>query len=323
MVSNEVDADHFGPDGVESTGEKCEIKIWLKRHRKDGKQEVTSKLRLEDTDIDDKLDEGLHYALIASKTFDEKNLLQESRLQVNSPHLLKVFRELVKSYPTVPSDFESPFEMEKPFHLLFHYWEKLDERRRNTDDDSERMHLNLLFSFMKVELGHDKTQCDNMIRKRSITFKRLWTIFRPGELQYTIEDGHPWLMRCQKTAYEETTSRGKFLEVHCTYTDYDGKDVGEARRVIVIFQKRNFAAENPAIITDLPIYPLTFLKAQDGLEERLTKRGLRFLELEGVSVQNYDGLAKYLREPPSSYYDPDMSAFDGVWMPYTVRLPLQ
>jgi hypothetical protein len=48
-----------------------------------------------------------------------------------------------------------------------------------------------------------------------------------GQLVYTEVDSHAWLLRLEKTAYEESKVTGPFLEVHCTYTDYDGQRHGQ------------------------------------------------------------------------------------------------
>jgi hypothetical protein len=300
---------------AQGTGQKCEVRLWQDRPRKDGSRQLVAKSDL-GTGLD--LDEDQTYAIVMRQTFDDKSVLQSTTLQINSPQLLLAFREVVKSYPTVPSDFEGPFEMESPFQMLYHYWDDLDAYRRSAIDDIMRMHLNLLFEYMKAELGYDKTLCDGMVKKNCISFKHLWTIYRPGDLLYTKENGHPWLVRLEKTAYEENTKRGKWLELHHTYTDCDGTEVGQASHVVNIYQKKHFAAENPAIITRLPMFPRKFLKDNDDLEETLSKRGARLLDLKGVLVRNYDGLAEYLRDPPVSFYDPDMADYPGVWLPYTV-----
>lgn len=60
----------------------------------------------------------------------------------------------------------------------------------------------------------------------------------------------------------------------------------------------------------------------DGLEESLEKRGRKFLQSQGKEVKSYDGLAEYLKEPPYSFYDPDMAEFAAVWLPYTVIAPI-
>ncbi len=125
-------------------------------------------------------------------------------------------------------------------------------------------------------------------------------------------------MRCTKTVYEESTKIGPYFEVHCRYTDYDGKDVGDAAHMTVLLQKRDFGAENPANIMDLGIFPRKYID-DDSLEAKYEKRGERFLDLRGCSVQGYDGLAQYLKDPPWSWWDYDMADASAVWLPYTVR----
>jgi hypothetical protein len=295
-------------------GEKCEIRISQQRY-KNGRQETVVKDGLEP----DLFNEDNSYALVAKKIFTDKNSLEKTEVRINSSHILKAFRQIIGPYPTVPSDFEEPFELESPFKILFHYWNDIVEYRRKIKDDTARMHLALLLDFMKLELGPDKVRCDAMIKKNQITFSQLWTLYRPGDLQYTSPDGHPWLLTVSKTAYEENEKKGKFFEVHCTYTDYDGINVGLANRVFNIYQKRNFAAENPAVITDLQVFPRKFLNDKDNLESELFGRGKRFLQLQGVLVKKYEGLAQYLKDPPMEFYHPDMADFPGVWLPYMVR----
>ena len=298
---------------MQAVGEKCEIRISQSRY-KNGRQEIVVKDGLEP----DQFDEDNSYALVVKKEFTEKNTLEHAYVQINSPHLLNAFRQLVRYYPTVPSDFEEPFELESPFRILFHYWDDFVAYKQKIKDDTARMHLALLLDFMKSELGRDKARCDFMVKKNQITYAQLWTLYRPGDLQYTCPDGHPWLLTVSKTAYEENTKRGKWMEVHCTYTDYDGIDVGLATRVFNIYQKRNFAAENPAVITDLEVYPRKFLKGRDALETEVLERGYKFVQLQGVLVKKYDGLAQYLKDPPMDFWHPDMADFPGVWLPYTV-----
>ncbi|KAM0811583.1 putative AAA+ ATPase domain-containing protein [Seiridium cardinale] len=262
------------------------------------------------------------YALVINRNFTAENSGEatSTTLQVNSPHILKAFRDVVKTYPTVPSDFTSPFELRSPFQPLTHYWDELEAYRSETDSRLMRRDLNLLFDFMNHEVGPGRELVVSMLKKEHINYLTAWVVFRPGELLYMEEMGHAWLMRCEKTAYEESRKIGPYMEVHCTYTDYDGTFMGKARHVIKIIQKRSFGQENPAFIADLPVYPRKYVKEGGTLEERLMQRGLKFLGFEGTTIQAYNGLAKHLNEPPDTYWDPDMADFEGVWLPYTVRI---
>lgn len=171
---------------------------------------------------------------------------------------------------------------------------------------------------MDHDLGKDRSNLTDALSHGQIRYYQAWAIFRPGELLYTQVMGHHWLLRCQKTAYEVSTVAGPYLTVYCTYTDHDGQRHGSAEHKFMIFQKREFGGENPAYITDLPVYPRRFVKGQDGMEAKLTARGETFLSRRSLCVQAYDGIARFLKEPPYTYYDPDPDTYSGVWLPFKV-----
>ncbi|RYP81369.1 hypothetical protein DL770_005922 [Monosporascus sp. CRB-9-2] len=290
-------------------GEQCEIQICNVREKGTDVKYGLKNLPVSDT---------VSYALALERIYDKRNTVESAVIQVNSPHLLRIFKSLVRSYPAIPADYDVPFQMESPFQMLFHYWDELHATLLSNDiGDEERMHLKLLLGFMKAHVGPSKERVDSMLKAGAIAFSTLWTIFRPGCLVYTEVDSHPWLLRLEKTAYEENKSRGKFLELHCTYTDYDGQNYGLAARIIKIFQKTYFAAENPCQITKLPIFPLAWLKGGESIKKRLSERGAKFLGIHGVQVRAYHGLAQHLRDPPHDWYDPEMDEFPGVWLPHT------
>lgn len=299
-------------------GSRCEFRTYHTTPKKDGEmvtkkiQEPFGKFALTDNDSP--------YALVIRRTyeFENPNVPKSISLKINSPHLLRAFSEVVKSYPYVASDFTTPFQLSSPFQMLMHYWDELDQYRMATDSANTKMHLNLLFEFMKHEIGPDRDEVLNNIKQGQITYLMAWVIFRPGDVLYTEIMGKPWLLRCHKTAYEESTKLGPYLQIHCTYTDHNGIMKGQANKVFTIYQKQLFGGDSPALITELPVYPLRFVKHNDGLEDALTERGKKFLDLAGTSVEAYEGHAQYMRLPPWSWYDPDMAEAGDVWLPYTV-----
>ncbi|KAI0913045.1 P-loop containing nucleoside triphosphate hydrolase protein [Ustulina deusta] len=297
-------------------GSRCEFKTYHTVPNKEGRLRVKPIVNPFEHEARGHADNT--YALVINREFtiEDQSAPKSVTLKINSPQLLKTFHHVVGSYPSVPSDFKSPFEIGDPFQMLVHYWEELDDYRKETTDNETRMHLNLLFQFMENEVGPDRTKVLNMINKGQITYLSAWVIFRPGDVLFTTVMGHGWLMRCTKTVYEESTKIGPYFEVHCRYTDYDGKDVGDATHMTVLLQKRDFGAENPANIMDLGIFPRKYID-DDSLEAKYEKRGERFLDLRGCSVQGYDGLAQYLKDPPWSWWDYDMADASAVWLPYT------
>ncbi|KAI1143267.1 P-loop containing nucleoside triphosphate hydrolase protein [Hypoxylon sp. FL0543] len=294
-------------------GEKCDFKAY---HETVKHGQSTVEPTSNPFNKGDSFGEDDAYALVIRRKFEEHHP-SKTTLQVNSPYIQKAFRDVVKSYITVPSDFTSSLELNGPFEMLVHHWDELDEYRQSAADTVMREHLDLLFEFMEQEIKPDRDRALKMIQKQQITFENAWIIYRPGDILYTEVEGHPWLLVCKKTAYEEDMDNGPYLEVHCTYTDHNGVVAGEATHVVSMNQRTKFPAGNPVFITELNIYPRRFVKEGDSLERFLKARGETFLSLEDLSTVAYDGAAEWLKEPPFNFYAQSQCKFRGVWLPYT------
>src|SRR4051812_28764707 len=86
-------------------------------------------------DSDDK-GEWHRYALVY-ETSDNVQRREGLVLSVNSPFILKAFRDVISSSDAnhLP-EFQKPLELCSPFELLHRHWEKLEEYHRlATDDD--------------------------------------------------------------------------------------------------------------------------------------------------------------------------------------------
>jgi hypothetical protein len=162
---------------------------------------------------------------------------------------------VVGFYPTIATDFEDRFEMKSPFTILYHYWGELEAYLGSNLDDKTRMHLNLHLEYMQGKLGHSKSQNESMVKRGFVACKCLWTIFKPGEIQYLSHYGHPRLLKLTKTAYDQSGCLGPFLEVHCSFVEYDGTSSTQANHVIRIREKTVFGLGNAAKITGLAISP--------------------------------------------------------------------
>lgn len=294
-------------------GDKCEFKTYHHIIKKNG---TVVAEEIDNARGSSKEGKDGHYALVINRVFGERVQLEKTTLLVNSPHLLRTFQEVIRSYPTVSSDFSSPFELVSPFQMLLHFWNELDQRRLTTQNPDERMHLNLLFEFMNFEVGKDRNRLEEMKENNHIAYLSAWYLFRPGDLIYTTMMGQPWILKCVKTSYEANKQIGPYLEVFAVYTDFNGVTAGEAVHTIRVSQKQFFGGDNPAFITQLPVYPLQIRDTDDNLEALLRERGRKLLSLKDETVIYYNGLANYLREWYDDYYHPSMDEWDVMWLPY-------
>ncbi|KAI1751527.1 P-loop containing nucleoside triphosphate hydrolase protein [Xylaria castorea] len=297
---------------------KCEIKTWHLRYDEKGNK---IRVAVEDPASDSVPEANLEeYGLVIDREFDKKNNVISTTLTVKAPYILKAFREIKCHHPSVAADFTEPFAIKNPFQMLYHHWEDLDAYWRNLDDDNDdtRMYLNLLFGFMESEFGDSKRSIERQFTSGRCEFQHLWLMFKPGSIVISRFKSYIWLMKVTKTAYQENHRDGKWLEVHCVYTGHNGEITGEARNMIKIFQNKNFAQEHPANIIDLPVFPREYYWAEgQELEQRLRSRGNKFIALNNnMSVQNYDGVAEYLKEIPPGFYHPEESDQWAIWCSY-------
>ncbi|KAI0547936.1 P-loop containing nucleoside triphosphate hydrolase protein [Xylaria curta] len=297
---------------------KCEIKTWHIRYDEKGNK---IRVAVKDPSSDSVSGANLEgYGLVVNREFDRKNRLISTVLTVKAPYILKAFRETKCYHPSIAADFTEPFSIKSPFQMLYHHWEDLDAYWKNLDDDNDetRMYLNLLFGFMESEFGESKRLIERQYASGRCEFQNLWLMFKPGFVVISHFNSNIWLMKVAKTAYQESHVEGKWLEVHCVYTGHDGESIGEARKVIRILQKKNFAQEHPANIIDLPVFPREYYLAEgQELEQRLRLRGNKFVALSSsISVRNYDGVAEYLKEIPPDFFHPEQSNTWIIWCTY-------
>ena len=252
---------------------------------------------------------------MTKQIFNKDSTLRTANVQVNSPHLLLILREVVGVYSTQPAGFDVPITEEAPFALFYHY--KSELAQYETTDEVVKQHLQVLLDWIDAELGPVCAEADKLIKKGYITFPLLWTIYKTGELQFSSHQGHPRLYKLDTAVYKETANKGQLFEVSCSYVDYNGTSVGRARETINMFDRVHFTGKSPSKIATLPVSPRKFIDDED-LEERLTVRGERMLSFKGILVMQYSGLLEYLKMPLYSWWGP-VCEWDGVWTPTSVR----
>ncbi|KAF2150286.1 P-loop containing nucleoside triphosphate hydrolase protein [Myriangium duriaei CBS 260.36] len=307
MGREQLDAD----GATTGNSSKCDLKIWHSRLKEDGSRERTTVALLDQAELprDDS-------ALVVERKFDEKNRLESTTLEVNSPYVLKAFQQVVGTHPTLAEDFSKPFSIELPSEMLFHCWNDLEIYCSKSDDDTVRSQLGDLLRFMDVDMGTMKRAFEAQVGGGLVDYSRLHMLFRPGDLVIHHVKSQPWLLRVSKSAYEEKPTCGKYFELHCEYSDYDGTTHGRSKKVFAMLQRQFFGQDKPCQITDLPVYPYHPDPEDEDLRHRLHERGQRYQAFASVSVREYDGPAEFLKESPYDFFDKDEEHFPQVWLPY-------
>ncbi|KAK0649225.1 P-loop containing nucleoside triphosphate hydrolase protein, partial [Cercophora newfieldiana] len=252
------------------------------------------------------------YALVFEEGY-ARNQATRNTLTVNSRFILQALRAIVSS----DTGLQEPLSLDSPFQLLHQHWEDIEEHHRLATDDDARAHLGLLMDFMNAELGSEHKRIHAMVRKSQINFKDLWHVFTPGEELYYSHGNHPWLLRCAKISYQESSVGGPIYLVTARNTDCSGDVAGDAELQVAI-KRSSFGRDDMIRIDELPIYPLAFWVGEHvQLRKKLEDRGSTFLSVaQGAHFKYYSGAAEYLQPSPSGYL---LSGPDSVgeWRPFT------
>jgi hypothetical protein len=255
-------------------------------------------------------------ALVSTQNFDQENKPTDKTLRINSPHLLRALNRKIKYYPSHKLGFEEPVEISSPFALLFHYEHELSEYKSAIDDEAAKKHLTLLSNYLADQDGAAGTE---LINAGLITFRLLWSLFKPGDLMYTRERGHDRLYWLESTAYGDRPTAGKYLQLDCSYTAFDEKRLGRARQKLRIYESVECPGSNPVLIESLSVSPLKCYKGSaEQIKNRLSLRGKEYEKRKGRRLWEYKGMCMRLKTPPGSYYYDDEDSFSGVWLPHTV-----
>lgn len=94
--------------GESTPGEQCELKSLVLQSKK-GEIEIIEKNSKSKDD-----DPYIKYALVSRQSFDESHNHTGTTLEINSPQLLKVLKEVITYYPGEAMEFKPKFTIEAP-----------------------------------------------------------------------------------------------------------------------------------------------------------------------------------------------------------------
>ncbi|KAF3001033.1 hypothetical protein E8E14_006034 [Neopestalotiopsis sp. 37M] len=215
---------------------------------------------------------------------DGKPLLKIVELVIRNKLLCQALETVLVDYPFFHSN-GNEIVLKSPYRELFYYRQELQDLSGSHQDDGE---MDLLLKFISDRMGKQIDEYTQLIAKRQITWKLLWTIYRPGSLVYTLNDGNP---RCFVVADFENGI------LRCYSWGYKGGQFGTVKYEIQEDTYRG--ARN---IVDLQAIPLEWLPKQESIRDSLIRRGHKWSRLIKFCHMQYNGVAMRLKpavEKPS------------------------
>lgn len=252
---------------------KC-CTTWVEENPDDGKNVEES-------------DDTLQHAIVVRKKRKHegnRKPLKVDSIVVHSPLIKKVLQHVFNGYPDLVIDLDELI-FDAPFAPFFHRWTQFETAYKSQEDEMTKSHLKLLYDALDLELTKPIQRHNDLVRHKAIDFELLWTLFAPGTLMYSHDNGHDRLYETCDCEYWQDLSGMKFT-VRCDMIDWDGEKFGK-----VMLSENIGKFKGTRQITTLPSYPLKFHAKAEEMKQKCIDRGRRFQELAGVHCKDYKGTA--------------------------------
>ncbi|KAF2804787.1 putative AAA family ATPase [Mytilinidion resinicola] len=208
--------------------------------------------------------ESAQYALVArnKKCYDGRRKLRVESIVIQSPLLKKVLGVVLVGYPGITT-----------------------KAKETASDPETNEHLDLLWEVLEEELRDTIREKKDLIANGVVTFDSIWTIFEPGSLVYTKEEGHDRIFKLRKGTYGSNQC-GRFYALNVSYIDFDGENFGHGTQTLKIGA---FAGTGP--IRRLSAFPLAYHPDAGSIKKTLIARGEVFEAYKGYHFKAYQGIA--------------------------------
>ena len=221
-----------------------------------------------------------------SKLRSQKKALHLSTIEVLSPYLKGVLRQIFKNYPGEAIDGEE-ISFDAPFHPFFHQWPTLISvyEKSRKDEGARSEELEALIDVLQDEFEEPMRDACSLVKNGNMTFEHLWTLYPPGVpvLGKIKGEDHCFLVNGAKYLMGEIVPT---LALEMISLDYDGNRHGWSKTPVFV---EAFAGS--VKISSLPAVPLCFHQDSDSMLKRLHNRGAVAIDLikESPAYKSYDG----------------------------------
>lgn len=276
-------------------GMKCDVRNLYER--RDGRNTTWTTQYPDDLEEPPENAESAQYALLLRncKCYDGRKKLRLHSIVVQSPLLKKVLGSVLKGYPGVTTDL-ARLQFKAPFEPFVHRWMALKEARRTESNAETKQHLEILWKVLHEELSETIKERNDHIAHGVVTFPLIWTIFEPGSIVYSTDEGHDRAYRFTSGSIVSSACGDAYV-MNTLYVDFDGEDFGHDSQRLKIPEFRGTAR-----ITDLSAFPFDFHPDKDALARKLVARGQLFETYKGYHYKSYEGVAlRFTMFGPSRY----------------------
>ena len=225
------------------------------------------------------------------------------RMNIYSPHLRRLFQEVIKYHPSITFG-KLRLSFPEPYSPLFHYWPKLCDAVYHSSEQSTQCveDFKVLERWYSTEIKSEFDRVRDSLSQGLIQFDDLWSVFQPGDRIFSRNDfNKPQFYVLISIDIQSTYSISQQRITYRFYLRYWwvswDPSTGSFTRSHNIKAIEEFAGSRP--ITSLPFYPICYYneKASDSIQSLLDfaeQRGRHWQSIvsKPPSCYSYSGLAE-------------------------------
>ncbi|KAM0262769.1 hypothetical protein ACHAQJ_001563 [Trichoderma viride] len=211
--------------------------------------------------------------------------LKYHKIEVQNLTLVAALAPIVKK-ENLHLDVNEAATFEEPFRSLWFCQDDIKELYKKTEtSDQLKSYLKLFIQVLDDLFREMIIKRRNTQTSRLVDFKTAWTLFPRGSTVYSFGINAEFLARVESTTYINKTS-GNSLHVKTKILKFNGEKFVWQERILPI---EEFEGNKP--ILELGHYPLEFHEDPEDVKKRLTVRGRKVLDLQGLQYRLYNGIA--------------------------------
>ncbi|KAK1828972.1 ATP-dependent zinc metalloprotease YME1L1 [Podospora conica] len=222
-----------------------------------------------------------------------RHSLRYHQIEVQSPLLVAALADILTKQ-NMHLDVQDTATFSHPFRELYFAYDDILAKSRALEADKDpaplRPFMQLLVRLLDDIFAGTRIKLKQLLTERLVSFKLAWALFPKNTTVVAWGNNCELLCKVDDTAYR-TVGTTKELLVSTKVLRFNGTGFLWDDYEISI---PSFSGNQP--IAELPAYPLDFFDAKTDMVARLTARGRRVLDLQGLVYANYQGIAIYQEE---------------------------
>ncbi|KAK3387869.1 P-loop containing nucleoside triphosphate hydrolase protein [Podospora didyma] len=214
--------------------------------------------------------------------------LRYHMIEIQNPLLVAALAEILKKQE-MHLDVNENATFRHPFPELFFGYDDIvtayQALEKDGTSDPLRPFLLLLIKLLDDMFAETRAKLENLRASGLVSFKLAWAYFPRNTTMITWGNNCELLAKVTDTSYH-CAGGLHFMVIEGKVLRFNGRGFQWEDYQVKL---RSFGGNKP--ITELPAYPLEFHDGAEDVKARLTERGRKVLEYQGLAYVNYSGIA--------------------------------